>query len=83
MKLLATIEPRPLDIPVAVYIKVWDVDDPFDQIDPNMFDVGIMDVDASGPDKCPSAEQPWTATDRTGHEHAEVTFTVSLRPGNN
>jgi hypothetical protein len=82
VKLVATVEP-----PIAgvmVYFKVWDVDDPFDQKNPNMPDVGIIDGDASGPDNRPAGEQPWTGTDTTDENgKTSVIFTVSMQPGNN
>jgi hypothetical protein len=82
VKLVATIEPPIAD--VTVYFKVWDVDDPFDQKNPNMPDVGIIDGDASGPDNRPAGEQPWTGTDTTDENgKTSVIFTVSMQPGNN
>ena len=79
---MATIEP-----PIAglmVYFKVFDVDDPFDQLHPNMPNVSLIDSDTTGADNGPTGEQPWTATGTTdGNGKATVTFTVSMQPGNN
>ena len=85
--LVATIKP-----PVkgaTVYFKVWDVDDPFDQLNPSMPDVGLIDSNNSGQDnRPPPGEQPWPATAVTGangqpDDKASVRFTVSMQPGNN
>ncbi len=85
VKLVATVAPPVAG--VTVYFKVFDVDDPFDQLNPSMPDVGLIDsTPTSGPDNRPSGEAPWTPpsapiTDSQGK--ARVTFTVSMQPGNN
>ena len=77
------------DPPIAgltVYFKVWDVDDPFDQLNPSMQDVSLIDANATGPDnRGPEAQPlPWSASATTDAEGmARVTFTVSMQPGNN
>ena len=86
--LVATIKPKVKG--ATVYFKVWDVDDPFDQLNPSMPVLGLIDsTPTSGPDnRPPPGEQPWTATAVTGANgqpsgKARVTFTVSMQPGNN
>ncbi len=85
VKLVATVAPPVAG--VTVYFKVFDVDDPFDQLNPSMPDVGLIDsTPTSGPDNRPSGDVPWTppsapTTDSQGK--ARVTFTVSMQPGNN
>ena len=72
-----------------VHLKVWDVDDPFDQNNPGFADVALIDNNTNGPDNRPlPGEQPWTATAVTGangqpNDEASVAFTVSMQPGNN
>ena len=71
---------------LTVYFKVWDVDDPFDQLNPSMPNVSLIDANTTGPDnRGPEAQPlPWTATGTTDAEgKARVTFTVSMQPGNN
>jgi hypothetical protein len=85
VKLVATVAPPVAG--VTVYFKVFDVDDPFDQLNPDMPNVSLIDpTPTSGPDNRPSGEAPWTppsapTTDSEGK--ARVTFTVSMQPGNN
>ncbi|MGB2985951.1 MAG: hypothetical protein WBE26_08710, partial [Phycisphaerae bacterium] len=82
VKLVATINP-PIS-GVTVYFKVWDVDDPFDQLHSDMPDVSLIDGNTTGPDNRGSgpAESPQTATtDEDGK--ATVTFTVFTQPGDN
>jgi len=95
--LVATI--RPAIAGVQVYIKVWDVDDPFDQlhgpnaVDPDpdtpgnqgvIPDVEIIDNDREGPDNRPVPEQPMSFTGTTDENgEVTVTLTVSMQPGNN
>jgi hypothetical protein len=83
--LVATIKP-----PVkgaTVYFKVWDVDDPFDQVNgiPN---VSILDPDnpTTGPDNrgAEGVALPWTTSKATeANGKARVQFTVSMQPGDN
>ena len=87
VELVATIAPAVPDLAgEAVYFKVWDVDDPFDQLHAGMADVNLIDANASGPDnRPPPGEAPVSLTgsiDPAGQE-ARVTFTVSMQPGNN
>ena len=87
VELVATIAPAVADLAgEAVYFKVWDVDDPFDQMNAGMPDVNLIDAAASGPDnRPPPGEGPTSLTgsiDPAGQE-ARVTFTVSMQPGNN
>ncbi len=84
--LLATIDP-PIE-GCTVYFRTWDVDDPFDQNNPTMPNVTLIDADASGPDnRLPggggdSGVGTWSATtDASGQ--ARETVTVSMQPGNN
>jgi hypothetical protein len=82
--LVATVEPPTPGL--TVYFKVFDVDDPFDQINASMPDVGVIDGDAFGPDNrgTEALSLPWmlsATTDAAGQ--ARVTFTVSMQPGNN
>jgi hypothetical protein len=68
----------------SVYFRVWDVDDPFDQNNPALPDVSLIDVDASGPDNRGTAgglTQATVPTDANGK--AVTTFNVSLQPGDN
>ena len=51
VKLVATIEPPIADVPV--YFKVWDVDDPFDQLHAGIPDVSLIDDDDDGEDNRP------------------------------
>ncbi|UCC31908.1 MAG: hypothetical protein JSU86_06445, partial [Phycisphaerales bacterium] len=68
----------------TVHFKVWDVDDPFDQNNPTMPDVALIDGDASGPDNrgADPGVGTWSATTDASGE-ARVTVTVSMQPGNN
>ena len=67
-----------------MYFKVWDVDDPFDQLNPNMPDVHLIDADASGPDNRGTDPAPGTYTGTTDDAgKTRVTITVSMQPGNN
>ncbi len=89
--LVAIVEPP---IPgVQVYFKVWDVDDPFDQLracDPVnpapdcVPNVGEIDNNRAGPDNRPVPEEPLTHTVTTEEDGtATWTITVSMQPGNN
>ncbi len=83
--LVATV--KPLVKGVTVYFKIFDVDDPFDQLNASMANVSVIDNNMSGPDnRPPPGEAPWMpatppVTDSNGK--ARVTFTVSMQPGNN
>jgi len=72
---------------ITVTFRVFDVDDPFDQNNPTMPNVGVIDADTSGPDNRPvGTVDPgvgtWTGTtDANGK--ARVDITVSMQPGNN
>lgn len=90
VKLVARVFP-PIE-GVTVYFKVWDVDDPFDQLHGINFppgarrvhDVELIDNDLTGPDNRPTPEavQAFSAdTDANGE--AIVTVTLSMQPGNN
>jgi hypothetical protein len=69
---------------VTVYFKVFDVDDPFDQLNVAMPDVGLVDANTSGPDNRPAGESIQLFTRTTGSDgKATVTLTVSMQPGNN
>ncbi len=85
---MATVTPPIPD--VEVYFKVWDVDDPFDQIHGpqganDIANVALIDNDLAGSDNRPVGETPWESppviTDANGR--ATVTITVSMQPGNN
>jgi len=68
----------------TVYFKVWDVDDPFDQNNPTMPNVNLIDNDTNGPDNRgsdPGVGQ-WSAVMDADGE-ARVTVTVSMQPRNN
>ena len=70
----------------TVYFKVWDVDDPFDQLNPGMVNVDVIDNNTTGPDNrgTEALILPWAASATTGADgRACVTFTVSMQPGNN
>jgi len=82
--LVATVEPLIAGVPVS--FRVFDVDDPFDQLNPAMPNVGVIDNNTSGPDNrgAESVSLPWTASapvDASGQ--ARATFVVSMQPGNN
>jgi hypothetical protein len=80
--LVATVVPA--DEGQLVYFKVWDVDDPFDQNNPDMLNVGLIDNDASGPDNRGLDPAPYTYSAPTDAEgKARVSVTVSMQPGNN
>jgi len=84
VELVATIEPAIAD--VMVYFKVWDVDDPFDQLNAGMPDVQLIDGDFAGPDNrgAEPLALPWGASAQTDEDgKARVTFEVSTQPGNN
>jgi hypothetical protein len=69
---------------VTVYFRVFDVDDPFDQLNGAMPDVGLIDGNTSGPDNRPVGEPIQFFTGTTGSDgKATVTLTVSMQPGNN
>ena len=80
-----------IDPPIAgvtVYSRVWDVDDPSDQLhanDQDIWNIQQVDGNMTGPDNRPTgSESVWSSyksTDEYGQ--AGVTFTVSMRPGNN
>lgn len=86
--LVATVNPP---IPgVEVYFKLWDVDDPFDQIHgplgaDDVPNVAEIDNNQAGPDNRPlPGEAPMTHTATTGPDGtATWTITVSMQPGNN
>ncbi|MBU0717533.1 MAG: hypothetical protein KJ749_04730 [Planctomycetes bacterium] len=82
VKLVATVNP-PVE-GVAVYFRIWDVDDPFNELHPDMVNVDEIDDDDNGNDNRPSGEawsQHSDATDANGR--AVWVFTVSMQPGNN
>lgn len=84
VNLVATIDPPIAG--VTVYFKVWDVDDPFDPLNPTMPDVQWIDNDFVGSDNrgAEAVTLPWTASGVTGAEgRATVAFSVSMQPGNN
>ncbi|HKI62720.1 MAG TPA: hypothetical protein VKA31_10540, partial [Mariprofundaceae bacterium] len=65
----------------------FDIDDPFDQNNPTMPSVGVIDHDTVGPDNRPfgaadSGVGTWTGTTDANGE-ARVEMTVSMQPGNN
>jgi len=91
VKLVATLAP-----PIAgvdVYFRVFDVDDPFDQLNacdpadpdkPCVANVGLIDSNTSGPDNRPTPEPPRfysVPSDENGQ--ASITVTVTMQPGNN
>ena len=83
--LVATIKPRVKG--ATVYFKVWDVDDPFDQVN-GMPNVSILDPDnpTTGPDNrgAEAVALPWTTSKATeANGKARVQFTVSMQPGDN
>ena len=43
---------------VLAYCRVWDVDDPFDQLHADMPDVALIDDDEVGGDNRPTPEAP-------------------------
>ncbi|HNO80362.1 MAG TPA: hypothetical protein PKN33_20130 [Phycisphaerae bacterium] len=73
----------------TVEFRLWDVDDPFDQNNPAMTNVGLIDNDTSGPDNRlpagvndPAIGATTATTDANGV--AQVTeIEVSMNPGNN
>jgi hypothetical protein len=90
VKLVATITPPKSG--VTVYFKVFDVDDPFDQINSTMPSVSLLDATpTTGPDNRPigqtdaalAALPPATTFLENGLAKAMVTITVSMQPGNN
>ena len=83
MKLVATIDPPIAG--VTVYFRVWDVDDPFDQLNATMPDVNLIDDDDDGPDNRPTGcEGVWSGLNSTDENGQAIkTFTVSMQPGNN
>ena len=74
---------------VTVHFKVWDVDDPFDQIHgplgaDDVPNVDLIDNNQAGPDNRPVPEAPLTQTVTTAPDGtATWLFTVSMQPGNN
>jgi len=67
-----------------VALRIFDVDDPFAELNPTMPDVNLVDADTLGPDNRPTPEEPWTDWDVTdANGKARLTFTVSMQPGNN
>ncbi|MCH8879966.1 MAG: hypothetical protein IID34_08795, partial [Planctomycetes bacterium] len=69
---------------VTIHFRTWDVDDPFDQNNPDMPNKELIDNDTSGPDNRgpePGVGQWSAVTDAFGK--ASVTVTVSMQPGNN
>jgi hypothetical protein len=94
VKLVATLVPAGLDVPVTVHFRVWDVDDPFDQLHgPNgppgdlMADVHLIDSNMAGPDNRGQNDPgPGVYTADTNAEEPEkavVTVTVAMQPGDN
>ncbi len=96
VKLAAYVEPPQRDI--WVYFRVWDVDDPFDQVyGPNgapgdgvqpVAGVELIDNDESGPDNRMPSGEPDPAVGRYAAQtddngRAVVTIEVSMQPGNN
>jgi len=85
VKLTATVAPPIAG--VTVYFRVFDVDDPFDQLNPSMPDVGLIDDDMSGGDNRPvGSPDPAVGTYQAVNDangKATVTITVSMQPGNN
>jgi len=95
--LVATIDP-PIS-GVTVYFKLWDVDDPFDQlhgpnaVDPNpatpenegmIPNVDLIDGNSDGPDNRPDPEIIDVITGETNeYGKAIITREVSMQPGNN
>jgi len=83
--LVATIAP-PIE-GVEVHFRVWDIDDPFDQNNPGMPGVEVIDDDAVGGDnRIPSGADPALVTDSAetdANGEARLTITVSMQPGNN
>ena len=70
----------------TIYFKVFDVDDPFDQVNNGMANVAVIDANMVGNDNrgAEAVTLPWSGqmtTDANGQ--ARVTFTVSMQPGNN
>jgi len=74
---------------LTVYFKVWDVDDPFDQLHgPGSADeivgVELVDDDQVGGDNRGGWTDPYTDSDQTDETgRAEITVTVSMQPGDN
>lgn len=93
VNLVVTIEPPIAN--VEVFAKVWDVDDPFDQLrGPNhsanvtqILNAAELDLSnpTSGPDNRPTAENPQILPPGFTDENGQVTWTltVSMQPGNN
>ena len=83
VKLVATVDPPIAG--VTVYFRVWDVDDPFDQLNATMPDVNLIDDDNDGPDNRPTGcEGVWSGLNSTDENGQAIkTFTVSMQPGNN
>jgi hypothetical protein len=94
VKLVATLVPAGLDVPVTVHFRVWDVDDPFDQLHgPNgppadlMADVHLIDSNMAGRDNRGENDPgPGVYTAETNAQEpdkAVVTVTVAMQPGDN
>ncbi len=80
--LVATVWPLVPD--VTVYFRVWDVDDPFNENNPDLPNVGLVDNDASGPDNRGTDWMPHVYIGETdGYGQARVEVEVSMQPGNN
>lgn len=72
----------------SVHLRVWDVDDPFDQNHPSMHNVAVIDNDAAGPDNRltsgtvdPAVVLGSETTNGSGV--ARMTVIMSIQPGNN
>ena len=87
MNLVPSVERPTAGVPA--YSKVWDVDDPFDQLHGpdganDVANVGLIDNNMAGPDNRPTGEAPRSYTADTGDDgRAVVTVEVSMQPGNN
>lgn len=83
--LVAEVKPAVED--VDVFFKVFDVDDPFDQLNAAMPNVAVIDPTnpTNGPDNRPIGEAPVTLLEDKTDDNgiARRAFTVSMQPGNN
>ena len=84
-KVKLTVSTSPSVPGCTVYFKTFDVDDPFDQNNPNLANVSVVDNNTSGPDNRGGLDPGvglWNfVTDQQGK--ASIAVTVSTQPGNN
>jgi len=63
-----------------VYFKDFDVNDPFDQINNDMPNVGLIGSNMAGPDNRPGSEGPWGFTETTDAQSGTVQGVPTFSP---